>query len=85
MSEFSSSDSKEEKIQIPRFTGGPHGVGKKQSTYCISANEIRTEKILGDPDDKSLRHVERDNAIPKLLQAKTKKEKCYAPIRCITF
>lgn len=32
--------------------------------------------ILGDPDDRSLRRVEKDVMIPKLIRDKAKKEKC---------
>ncbi|XP_026726282.1 COX assembly mitochondrial protein homolog [Trichoplusia ni] len=35
---------------------------------------------LGDPDDRSLRKVERDVMIPKLIREKAKTEKCIAEV-----
>ncbi|KAJ8712334.1 hypothetical protein PYW07_005176 [Mythimna separata] len=35
---------------------------------------------LGDPDDRSLRRVEKDVLIPKLIRDKAKKEKCFKEV-----
>ncbi|XP_011633850.1 COX assembly mitochondrial protein homolog [Pogonomyrmex barbatus] len=38
-------------------------------------------KGLGDPNDKSLRKVEKDVLIPKLMRERTKSEKCVAEVK----
>lgn len=60
--------------------GGPHGLGK----YCM---EFLSKHIIilsihfsvvfaGDPDDKTLRRVEIEVLIPKIMRERTKAEKC---------
>ncbi|KAL6260127.1 hypothetical protein P5V15_007664 [Pogonomyrmex californicus] len=79
-------------VLSPKFGGGPKGLGKlfilisrvidvtnsRQVTFITGAEYRR---LLGDPNDKSLRKVEKDVLIPKLMRERTKSEKCVAEVK----
>ncbi|XP_032683841.1 COX assembly mitochondrial protein homolog [Odontomachus brunneus] len=48
---------------------------KEEEVYNVSKSR-GGPKGLGDPDDRSLRKVEKDVLIPKLMRERTKAEKC---------
>ncbi|KAL6435245.1 hypothetical protein ACFW04_005367 [Cataglyphis niger] len=53
-----------------------------KDTYSVIPPKLAGgPKGLGDPDDKSLRKVEKDVLIPKLLRDRTKTEKCIKEVK----
>lgn len=62
-----------------KFSDGPHGLGTQfYSGYFSEIFTITAYTILftGDPDDRSLRKVETEVVIPKLVREKARTEKC---------
>ncbi|XP_072765042.1 COX assembly mitochondrial protein homolog [Anoplolepis gracilipes] len=53
----------------------------KETYSVISSKLAGGPKGLGDPDDKSLRKVEKDVLIPKLMRDRTKTEKCVNEVK----
>ncbi|KAM0727526.1 COX assembly mitochondrial protein-like protein [Formica fusca] len=55
---------------------------KDLSSYSVISPKLAGgPKGLGDPDDKSLRKVETDILIPKLMRERTKTEKCVSEVK----
>lgn len=59
-----------------KFGGGPHGLGIYSS---VLKNSGLSSILLfsGEPDDRTLRKVEREVLIPKIMREKAKVEKCF--------
>ncbi|CAB0043933.1 unnamed protein product [Trichogramma brassicae] len=58
-------------------------VSHKQSTV-LSSKLSAGPHGLGDPDDLSLRKVERDILIPKIVRERSRKEKCVPEVEAFT-
>jgi len=78
---FASSNNNERK---PRYAGGPHGLGMRVHLQSINylfisicPIEINSFIIyLGDPDDYTLRKIEQNVVIMKIVRETAKYEKC---------
>lgn len=64
-----------------RHFGGPHGLGKF-SAHCIIC--LNNSIILGDPDDRTLRKVEKEVLVAKKMRDKAKEEKCQTQVKAFT-
>ncbi|EGI62732.1 COXM1 protein, partial [Acromyrmex insinuator] len=53
----------------------------KEDYSVLSPKFSKGPKGLGDPNDKSLRKVEKDVLVPKLIRERTKSEKCVNEVK----
>lgn len=60
-----------------KLGAGPHGLGKL--SQCSQHNKTPnhdTRRLLGDPNDRQLRKVEKEVLIPKIMRERAKTHKC---------
>lgn len=64
------------------LSAGPHGLGKHP--FAILGLGFRHILFIGDPDDLSLRKVEKEILIPKKMRDVAREEKCVEEVRRFT-
>ena len=60
------------------MTGGPHGLGECLVFFFMLICFMFCNPYLGDPEDQSLRKVELNVMIPKIIRERSMNEKCVA-------